>query len=240
MKSNSSLIALATLFVTTTASAQFTQERKIATNEPTITKQEMHLTVIDAESKEFTPTDVMVKGLNSRRTTTFASVRDTTFEIRNYRLYTVSCIKAGYMYYNKKFWPEATHVHEQNISLRPIQAGLKTDIRDITFLGNKTEIYHKSKESLSELIEWMNLNPSVKVAIIGHVNGPDDSRSERFYQKASEDRAGAVVQYLIEHGIAEERLVAKGGGNKEMIYANPQTDWESQANRRIEVEILEF
>jgi outer membrane protein OmpA-like peptidoglycan-associated protein len=142
------------------------------------------------------------------------------------------------MYYAEKFWPEEKAVHTQEVRLKPLATGLKTDIRDIVFLGDKTEIYHKSKPALDELIEFLTLNKSVRIAVIGHVNGPDNDRSERVYRKASIERAQAVVDYLVGAGIDPERLEAVGKGNTEMIYADPQTEWQNEANRRIEIEIL--
>jgi outer membrane protein OmpA-like peptidoglycan-associated protein len=142
------------------------------------------------------------------------------------------------MYYAEKFWPEEKAVHTQEVRLKPLATGLKTDIRDIVFLGDKTEIYHKSKPALDELIEFLNLNKTMRIAVIGHVNGPDNDRAERVYRKASLERAQAVVDYLVAAGIAAERLEAVGNGNQEMIYADPQTEWQNEANRRIEIEIL--
>lgn len=220
------------------ASAQFTQERRISENEPYVVRQQMHLSVTDASTMELVNADVLIKGLNPRKTVAFEAVADTSFEIKNYRLYTVSCVEKGFMYYNAKFWPSEAQTHEQVVELKPIAVGLKTDIRDITFLGDKTEIYHKSKPTLEELIDWMTLNPTVKIAVIGHVNGPDNNKSQKFYNKASTMRAKAVVDYLIAQGIDSERLEAKGAGNTEMLFPEPNTDWEHEANRRIEIEVV--
>lgn len=222
----------------TSTSAQFTQERRISENEPYVVRQQMHLSVTDASTMELVNADVLIKGLNPEKTVAFEAVADTSFEIKNYRLYTVSCVEKGFMYYNAKFWPSEAQTHEQVVELKPIAVGLKTDIRDITFLGDKTEIYHKSKPTLEELIDWMTLNPTVKIAVIGHVNGPDNNKSQKFYNKASTMRAKAVVDYLIAQGIDSERLEAKGAGNTEMLFPKPNTDWEHEANRRIEIEVV--
>lgn len=220
------------------ATAQFTQERRISENEPYVVRQEMHLSVTDASTMEPVSADVLIKGLNPRKTVELDAVADTTFEIKNYRLYTVSCVEKGFMYYNAKFWPSEAQTHEQAVELKPIAVGLKTDIRDITFLGDKTEIYHKSKPTLQELIDWMTLNPTVKIAVIGHVNGPENNKSQKFYNKASTMRAKTVVDYLVSQGIDKERLEAKGAGNTEMLFPKPKTDWEHEANRRIEIEVV--
>lgn len=226
------------LALSQTGNAQFAEERKIEDNEVVIEDQQMNIVVIDAESKEETESDVVVRGLNPRKPVIIEDVTDTIIEIKNYRLYTVSCLKKGYMYYNQKFWPDEVQVHYQKVDLQPLEIGLKTDIRDIMFLGDKTAIYAKSKPAIDELIEWMKLNDNVKIAIIGHVNGPNNDRSERFYRKVSLERAQAVVDYMIENGIDADRLDAKGAGNTEMIYPDPQTTWENEANRRVEIEVI--
>lgn len=219
------------------ATAQFVEERSISENERDISDQIMDIEVIDAGSGKPLEADVTIYGLNPRKPVVFESVQDTSFEIKTYRLYTVSCVKQGYMYYAEKFWPDEKKVHEQKVDLKPLQVGLKADLRNITFLGDRTEIYHKSKPALEELIQFLQVNPTVKLTIIGHVNGPDNDRSKRFYRKASEERAAAVKKYLVESGIAGERLSARGAGNEEMLYPNPITDWQNEANRRVEIEV---
>lgn len=217
---------------------QFVEERSISESEASIDNQMMDLSIIDAKSGAPVPADVNIYGLNPRKPVLFEAVEDTTFEIRNYRLYTVSCVKEGYMYYSDKFWPEEKAIHKQEVTLQPLEVGLRTDVRNIVFLGDKTEIYHKSKPALAELIRFLEINPTVRIAIIGHVNGPDNDRSKRFYQKASESRAKAVKEYLVEEGVAEGRLEVRGAGNREMIYPDPITDWQNEANRRVEIEVI--
>lgn len=219
---------------------QFVQEKEISDNDKYIPYQEMQIAVTDASTSEAIVSDVRVKGIHPKNTTVFTAITDTVFEIKNYRLYTVSCVEKGYMYYTEKFWPDEKLIHLQKVDLHPLEVGLKTDIRDITFLGNKTEIYHKSRPALAELIEWLELNPEVTISVIGHVNGPDQKHSKKFYQKASEERAQAVIDYLVVKGISADRLKVDGKGNTQMIYENPSTDWQNQANRRIEIEIVDI
>lgn len=215
--------------------SQFVQEKKISENETTTNELYMNIVVENDSSQNIMSADVTVNGLNPRKPTVFQSVTDTTFQIKNYRLYTVSCIKKGFMYYSEKFWPAETNVHVQKVNLIPLKVGLKTDVRDITFLGDQTAIYHKSKPALEEIKQFLDINPNVKIAIIGHVNGPDNKRSKKFYQKASVERAQAVVDYLIDLGVDEERLSAQGEGNSQMLYPDPKTDWQNEANRRVEI-----
>jgi outer membrane protein OmpA-like peptidoglycan-associated protein len=232
--------ALLAALVHTPAVGQFTSEKAIdSTGNAEIEEQKMLLMVRDASSRQPLKADVIVKGLNPRKPVTLPNVSDTAFVMKNYRLYSVSVIKKGYMYYARKFWPEEAAEHIEQIELRPLKVGLKTNVEDITFLGDQTDIYHKSIPALQELIEFMHVNPEVKIMIVGHANGPDaEKKPASFYKKGSEKRAAAVRDYLIQHGVSAERLATRGAGNTEMIYPDPQTEWETQANRRVEIEIL--
>jgi outer membrane protein OmpA-like peptidoglycan-associated protein len=221
-----------------TVQAQFVAERGIDERERNITNQVMNIAVYDAVTKTPLPSDFSVNGLNPRKPIDFTAVADTALEIRTYRQYTVTCVREGYMLYSEKFWPAETDIHNQNVALKPLAVGLKTDMREITFMGDKTEIYPRSKPALDELIRWLQLNKTAAIAITGHVNGPDNERSTRFYQKASLERAKAVRDYLVENGIAADRLEIRGAGNTEMIYPDPATDWQNDANRRIEIEVI--
>lgn len=218
------------------AQAQFVTEKAITPGEEEIAGQKMHLSIIDAQSGTPVNVDVRINGL-SKKPVVFNQVSDTLIPIKTYRLFNVSCLKEGYMYYSHKFWPEEKHIHEEKIVLKPLKVGLSTDIREISFLGDQTEIYTKATEALDDLVIFLNLHPTLKLAIIGHVNGPDKEMSAAFYKKASLKRAESVVEYLIEKGIAKDRLEARGAGNTQMIFPKPETDWQSDANRRIEIEV---
>lgn len=219
-------------------SAQFVAEKSIESGESDNVDQSMHIEVYDAITRSGLAADVMIKGLNARKTTVLKDITDTTLAIKKYRLYTVSCIKEGYMYYAHKFWPDEMAVHVQPVELKPLAIGLKTSIEDITFLGDETSIYHKSTPALEELVKFLEMNPQVKICIIGHGNGPDVKKGDPKIKKATLKRAEAVMDFLVQSGIGRERLAVRGAGNTEMIYPDPKTDWQSEANRRIEIEVI--
>ncbi len=240
MKSALSTVFSLVFFVASSVlSAQFVTEKAIDSTRLEFEDQRMIIKIIDGISKSPTSADVVIKGLNPRKPVVLKSVSDTTLILKSYRLYTVSVVKKGYMYFAHKFWPDEKEMHEEWVILKPLSVGLKTSIEDITFLGDQTEIYFKSAPALEELIEFLTVNPNVKIRVIGHANGPDsEKRGDAFYRKASEKRAESVRDYLISHGIDPTRLVTKGAGNKEMLFPNPTTDWETQANRRVEIEVI--
>ena len=243
MKSSLPKYLLLLVFVVsmTTSFAQFFQEMKIDSAQgPDIEDQQMQISVTDFKSKLYTEADVMVKGLNPRKTVVFKNFTDSTLLIKNYRIYTVSVIKEGYMYYAHKFWPSEAKVHYERIELKPLSVGLKTSIEDIIFLGDETQLYHKSVPALEELVQFLTVNPSVKICIVGHANCPvneEKKNSDAFYRRASEKRAEAVLDYLVQHGISSDRLSTRGMGSKQMLFPDPQTDWQVSANRRVEIEV---
>lgn len=220
--------------------AQFTTEKSIdSTQTDLVEEQKMQILVTDFKTKRAMEADVIIKGLNPRKTIIFKDLTDTTIVLKKYRIYTVSVLKPGFMYFSHKFWPDETNLHLERIELKPLSVGLKTAV-DITFLGDETEIYHKSFPALEEMVQFMNQNPSVKIKIVGHANGPagPEQKPERFYRQATEKRSEAVKDYLIQHGISEERLTTEGIGNKAMIYPDPQAEWQMEINRRIEIEVV--
>ena len=221
--------------------AQFFEELKIdSTQVPEAEDQKMQITVTDFRTKMFMDADVMIKGLNPRKTVVFKNFTDSTMLLKNYRIYTVSVVKEEFMYYAHKFWPAESSTHYERVELKPLSVGLKTSIEDITFLGDETQLYHKSVPALEELVQFMTVNPSVKICVIGHANCPvneDKKNSDAYYRRASEKRAEAVVDYLVQHGITADRLTTRGMGNKQMLYPDPQTEWQVSANRRVEIEV---
>lgn len=62
--------------------------------------------------------------------------------------------------------------------------------------------------------------------------------------KLSQRRADSAVEYLISRGIARDRLVAKGYGETRLVNKCSNgvacSIAEHQANRRTEVEVLEY
>ncbi len=223
--------------------AQFTTEKAIDSTEiATVEDQKMQLLVTDFKTKRVMEADVLVKGLNPRKTITFKELSDTTLILKKYREYTVSVIKKDFMYFAHKFWPDESTMHLERIELKPLSIGLRTSVEDITFLGDDTDIYYKSLPALEEIVSFLTANPTINICIVGNANGPvgSEQKSDSFYRKVSEKRAEAVRDHLIQHGILEERLTIRGDGNKTMLYPDPQTDWQVNANRRIEIEIVEL
>lgn len=113
----------------------------------------------------------------------------------------------------------------------------KIEIREkIQFEYNKSDIKEESFDLMNEITQVVKDNPHIKkVSIEGHT---DSDGSDAYNKKLSDDRAKAVMKYLVDHGIDAGRLAAKGYGEEKPIATN-DTDEGKATNRRVEFNIVE-
>jgi outer membrane protein OmpA-like peptidoglycan-associated protein len=113
----------------------------------------------------------------------------------------------------------------------------KIEIREkIQFEQAKATIKTESHDLLNEIVSVIKDNPHIKkIAIEGHASSDGN---KAFNKKLSDDRSKSVRQYLIEHGIEEDRLTAKGYGDEKPI-ADNETEEGREKNRRVEFNIVE-
>jgi OOP family OmpA-OmpF porin len=105
---------------------------------------------------------------------------------------------------------------------------------DIRFANGKADLTASSTPVLQEIAAAMKANPEVKVEIQGHT---DSRGSLALNERLSQQRADAVRDYLIDQGIAPERMTAKGYGPHKPIADNDTADGRAQ-NRRVELKPL--
>lgn len=104
-------------------------------------------------------------------------------------------------------------------------------LENVHFVPGTSQLTSQSDESLTELYEVLKNYPVVIVSIEGHTDNVGDPEKNRVY---SEQKAQAVKVWLEKKGIAADRLIASGWGDR-----NPFTDNASEegkaTNRRVEV-----
>ena len=87
---------------------------------------------------------------------------------------------------------------------------------------------------MDKLIQLLNDNPTLKIEIGGHTDtigkAPDNL-------KLSQNRAKAVVDYLINKKIAAARLTSKGFGSTKPVASNKTEEGRSM-NRRTEMKVV--
>ena len=100
----------------------------------------------------------------------------------------------------------------------------------ITFDVGKSTIKPESMGEINRFVTLMKENPDLKFSVEGHT---DSSVSAATNQTLSETRSKAVVDKLVENGIAADRLKSAGKGQNNPI-ADNGTDEGRAKNRRVE------
>ena len=107
-------------------------------------------------------------------------------------------------------------------------------IKGIRFQTGKAKIRPSSFKVLDQAVAVFQEFGELRVEVQGHT---DAKGSDEVNTKLSQDRAQAVVDYLISKGIAEDRLVAKGYGPS-VPKADNETNAGREENRRVEFQLI--
>jgi outer membrane protein OmpA-like peptidoglycan-associated protein len=116
--------------------------------------------------------------------------------------------------------------------------GKKIVILDkVFFATDKDVILERSFPVLMEVAKVMNDNPQIKQILI---EGHTDSKASNAYNKRLSDRrAKSVRKFLIQQGINQNRMLAKGFGEEKPIATNDTEEGRAE-NRRVEFTILKM
>ena len=112
-------------------------------------------------------------------------------------------------------------------------------IDNIYYDFNKSTIKEASYPVLDRIVEYLNVNSTLKVELSAH----SDSRGgDRYNLNLSSKRAKSVVTYLVGKGIEKSRLTPKGYGEQKLVNkcANGVecSEEQHQQNRRVELKNL--
>lgn len=110
-------------------------------------------------------------------------------------------------------------------------------LEPVYFDTAKATIQERSYPLLDQVAAILEVNPRItKVRVEGHT---DDRGKDAYNLKLSDDRANAVREYLMNKGIAGERLEAEGFGETRPIDTN-KTKKGRANNRRVQFVIVEI
>lgn len=129
---------------------------------------------------------------------------------------------------------EARRVAEQNRLAKPtiivLEKGKKVVLKGVNFETNKATLRKDSETILQIAYDALKANPDVQIEISGHT---DNVGSEKANQTLSLKRAQAVRNWLVQKGIASNRMKAVGKGFSEPVATNNTAEGRAE-NRRIE------
>lgn len=107
--------------------------------------------------------------------------------------------------------------------------------KEIYFETAKAILLPKSFSKLNTVVALMKENEALKIEVDGHT---DNVGTIVHNQTLSENRAAAVVAYIVSKGIAPNRLMSKGFGGSVPIVTNATPAGRAK-NRRVEIKINE-
>ncbi|WP_241759083.1 OmpA family protein [Pyxidicoccus parkwayensis] len=100
----------------------------------------------------------------------------------------------------------------------------------VLFPTGEFALQEEEKQQLDGIAKYLKAHPRLSVSIEGHT---DNTGPEELNRRLSQQRADMVRRYLIQHGVAGSRLVAKGYGPSRPLNGNG-TPEEQRLNRRVE------
>lgn len=106
-------------------------------------------------------------------------------------------------------------------------------LNNIVFETNKSDLLSSSFVELNKLSGYLKEHPQYAIEISGHT---DNTGNEVDNLKLSKDRAKAVVDYLINKGIDNKRLVYNGYGSENQLMPNDSEENKTK-NRRVEFKL---
>ena len=104
---------------------------------------------------------------------------------------------------------------------------------NVHFDIDKATLRSDSYQQLTELYEYLERHPDIKVEIAGHT---DNTGTATHNLKLSQDRANTIRGWLLKKGIKPAQVTAKGYGANEPVADNTNEEGR-QLNRRTEVRI---
>jgi len=167
---------------------------------------------------------------------------DYTIFLPSGRWYRYTATKEGYIFASrdidlrKEERPEVKH----NIELpkiTPETVPFPPALLNVFFKINSSELKPESKSELDRFLNLVREHPEwIKIEISGHTC---DLGSSEYNKRLSQQRAQAVVDYIIAQDESQERFIAKGYGFDKPLYRE-FTEEARKRNRRVEFRVLEL
>ena len=109
------------------------------------------------------------------------------------------------------------------------------------FVGSKSIILPEYVGAIHKLEKMMTRNPEVCLELAGHIHQPGaliTDKSDHMFG-LSIARSLEIYEFLTDHDVSPDRLVAKGYSNTKMKYPRATTPSQMSANRRVEAIITD-
>ncbi|HMQ76761.1 MAG TPA: OmpA family protein [Flavobacteriales bacterium] len=200
-------------------------------------KQQVVINVTDVKSGKPVDASLTIDGMVFDKVVEAKGGSTYTFDMDMYRNLKIGCVREGYMFTTMKVKGSMEPTVTVDLKLTPIAPGEHVVLEDIRFVGNEDKVLRSSEASLLLLLRFLQENPRLRIEVEGHVNGPTFKNKKEFID-LSAARARAVYDFLMVNDVEPERVTYVGLGNSRMLFPEPKTKEESEANRRVEVKVV--
>ena len=144
----------------------------------------------------------------------------------------------GYFFYSENYSIDKLAKNEDgflvDVPMRPIKKGAPFVLENIFFDSDLSTLKPESITELNKLLDILNKNEDLSIELGGHT---DSDGNDAHNLELSQNRAKAVVDWLIERGVDKTKLKYKGYGESKPRVEN-DTPQNKALNRRTEVIIL--
>lgn len=107
-------------------------------------------------------------------------------------------------------------------------------LNNILYASGSASLLPESTFELERILRFLEENKNLRIRIEGHTDNvglPDDNL------QLSQQRALSVVNWLLDHGISQDRMTSNGFGDTKPLVENDTAE-HRQLNRRTELVIL--
>ena len=111
-----------------------------------------------------------------------------------------------------------------------LAVGESITLKNVFFRTGKYDLLDISIVELDKVVEMMKGHPNIHIELGGHT---DNVGRAEFNQKLSEQRAKAVYDYLVSHGVEASRLTYKGYGSTQPVGDNNTPEGRRQNRRTV-------
>jgi len=118
-----------------------------------------------------------------------------------------------------------------DLKARETERGLEVTLSSVLFDFDKASLKPGAERSLAPLVEFLKSNPDRRITIEGHT---DSVGTDAYNRQLSQQRADAVRDWFVQHGINAERVAARGMGPEYPVASNDNIAGR-QANRRVQI-----
>jgi outer membrane protein OmpA-like peptidoglycan-associated protein len=148
--------------------------------------------------------------------------------------YALNVSKQGYLFYSENFtFSEINNKNKpliKNIAMQLVKPGNIVTLNNIFFETGSYSLKHESDIELNKLLQFMLKNQGLNIEIRGHTDNIGDKKLNLIL---SENRAKAVVDFLIQKGISSSLINYKGYGETKPVGDNVTEEGRAK-NRRTE------